>query len=201
MKSREKSSSSPRKKGIQPFVRRLRASLAGNGLSPAAIAQIMAGSDAMVTGVTPEAKARWNQGAIQRMDRLLDRQTRIRVREGCACSLTPWRLGRMRKIRRGNPDFDDFVAAVQESGLMGAGVKRTGKRVLVRFGTGGCVCHAIRAAGQPVSITYCQCCKGHLMGLLEAALGGPVRMDIVESHISGGRDCRFVFYPEPGQLR
>jgi len=36
---------------------------------------------------------------------------------------------------------------------------------------------------------------------LSAAFGEPVKMDVVETHISGGKDCRFVFHPTGQMLR
>ncbi len=135
------------------------------------------------------------------MDELLDKKTRIHAREMCACGLTPFRLKPMASMRNANPRFDDFLAAVQKSRLMGAEVKRRRDKVHFRFGTTSCVCHAIRASREPVSITYCHCCKGHLMGLLAAAFGEPVKMDVVATHISGGKDCRFVFHPTRLMLR
>ncbi len=155
----------------------------------------MAGCERLRTGAKPEQKADWYRVAIQQMDKLLDKTTRIRVREMCACSLTPFRLRPMKRLHDANPNLDDFLAAVQKSQLMGAEVKCRGNKVHIRFGTSSCVCHAIRASKEPVSITYCHCCKGHLMGLLAAAFGEPVKMDIVETHISGGKDCCFVFHP------
>ena len=190
-----------RKRDLPVNVRRLRDSLRDAGVPPATSKLIMAGCERLRSGATPEQKAKWYRGAIQKMDKLLDKATKIRVREMCACSLTPFRLKPMARLRKANSDFDDFLAAVQKSRLMGAEVKRTGKEVRIRFGTSSCVCHAIRASKEPVSITYCYCCKGHLMGLLPAAFGEPVRMDVVETHISGGNDCRFVFYPTRSMLR
>ena len=190
-----------RKAGLPVYVRRLRDSLGEAGVPPATSRLIMAGCERMRTGATPEQKATWYRGAIQQMDKLLDKRTRIRAREMCACSLTPFRLQPMKRLHDANPNLDDFLAAVQKSRLMGAEVKRRGNKVHIGFGTQWCVCHAIRASKEPVSVTYCHCCKGHLMGLLQAAFGEPVRMDIIETHISGGKDCRFVFYPTRQMLR
>lgn len=183
------------------YVRRLRDSLRQAGVSSEASRQILAGCERLRSGAKPEQKAEWYRGAIQQMDKLLDETTRIRVPEKCACSLTPFRLKPMARLRRAHPNLDVLLAAVQKSRLMGADVKRRGSKVHIRFGTSSCVCHAIRASKEPVSITYCHCCKGHLMGLLEAAFGEPVRMDVIETHISGGKDCRFVFHPTRAMLR
>jgi hypothetical protein len=195
------SSKGRRKQTVPVFLRRLAEALDETGVSAKTRGRIMAGSERIRTGAKPEQKADWYRGAVERMDRLLDRQTRIRVRERCACSLTPFRLKPMKRMHDANPKLDVFLAAVQKSGLMGTEVKRRGNKVHIRFGTSWCVCHAIRASKEPVSITYCHCCKGHLMGLLEAAFGEPVKMDVIETHISGGKDCRFVFYPTRQMLR
>jgi hypothetical protein len=178
--------------GMPVFVRRLAQSLTDVGVDRVTRREIMAGHEYIRAGASPELKARWYRGVIERMDALLEPAKRFRARELCACSRTAWRLDRMKRLGRAHQDWDALSAAVQKSGLMGAEVRRTGRRVLVRFGVPACVCHSIRASTEPVSITYCHCCKGHLMALFEAALGRVVRMDVVESHVSGGSDCRFV---------
>jgi hypothetical protein len=191
-----------RKVARQPvFLRRLADALDEVGVPAKTRDQVMAGSERIRAGATPEQKATWCRGAIKQMDELLDKRTRIRVREMCACCLTPFRLRPMKRMRDANPKLDDFLAAVQKSGLMGAEVRRRGSKVHISFGTQWCVCHAIRASKVPVSVTYCHCCKGHLMGLLAAAFGEQVKMDIIETHISGGKDCRFVFHPTRQMLR
>lgn len=174
------------------FVRRLAQSLTDAGVDRVLKRRILAGHERIRAGASPELKARWYRGVIERMDALLDEPVRIHARELCACGRTPWRLNRMRQLGRTSVDWDGFCAAVEKSGLMGAEVRREGRRIHIRFGVPACVCHSIRAAREPVSITYCHCCKGHLMALFAAALGSAPPMEVLESHVAGGSDCRFL---------
>ena len=100
----------------------------------------------------------------------------------------------MKKLIRENSDLESFVVAAQASGFLGARVKLENNTIFATFGVGRCVCTGINAAKEPVSITYCHCCKGHLIKLLEAAFKKPLRGDVLTSCISGSDDCRFAIY-------
>ncbi len=175
------------------FVRLLRKNLEA-AVDEATREQILEGSERIKRHTKPKVRAEWAKEVIDRMDDLLEEDQCIRIRERCACSLTSWRLIKMKRLYKSHPDLDDFLAAVEASGLMGKSVKREGDIVRVNFGVGHCVCSFVRASPEPISITYCHCCKGHLMGLFQAAWEKPVRMDVVKTCISGSDDCEFILH-------
>jgi predicted hydrocarbon binding protein len=41
-------------------------------------------------------------------------------------------------------------------------------------------------------MTYCRCSEGFIKSYWEEILGRPVKVEILESVISGGRECRFA---------
>jgi len=59
----------------------------------------------------------------------------------------------MKKLIKENPDLESIVAAVQDSGFLGATVERKENTIYATFGVGHCVCTGINAAKEPVSIT------------------------------------------------
>jgi len=89
-----------------------------------------------------------------------------------------------------------LVAAVQESGFLGAIVERKKNSIYATFGVGHCVGAGINVAKEPVSITYCHGCKGHVIKLLEAAFKKPLKGEVLTSCISGSDDCRFAIHLE-----
>ena len=144
----------------------------------------------------PVERATWMKKVIDRMDKLLEEEIRFKIREDCACciSRSTKRIKTMKRLIKEHPDLDSFVAAVQDSGFLGATVERKENTVYATFGIGHCVCTGINAAKELVSITYCHCCKGHVMKLLEAAFKRPLRGEVFTSCISGSDDCRFAIH-------
>ena len=144
----------------------------------------------------PEERASWMTKVMIRMDNLLEEEIRFKIREECACCISNGsiRIKTMKKLIRENSDLESFVVAAQASGFLGARVKLENNTIFATFGVGRCVCTGINAAKEPVSITYCHCCKGHLIKLLEAAFKKPLRGDVLTSCISGSDDCRFAIY-------
>jgi hypothetical protein len=57
----------------------------------------------------------------------------------------------------------------------------------------GCVC--LRKAKEPISITYCYCCGGHIKHHLQIALGCKLECQVRSSALSSGgkKPCSFLF--------
>ena len=159
---------------------------------------ILQGWDQLPQKPEPVERATWMKKVIDRMDSLLEEEIRFKIREDCACCVSRGtkRIKTMKKLIKENPDLDSFVAAVQDSGFLGARVERKDDSIYATFGIGHCVCTGINAAKEAVSITYCHCCKGHVIKLLEAAFKKPLRGEVFTSCISGSDDCRFAIHLE-----
>ena len=158
--------------------------------------RILKGWDQLPQKPKPAERAVWMKKVMDRMDSLLEEEIRFKIREDCACciSRSSKRIKTMKKLIKENPDLDSFVVAVQDSGFLGAKVERKENSIYATFGVGHCVCTGINAAKEPVSITYCHCCKGHVMKLLEAAFERPLRGEVLTSCISGSDDCSFAIH-------
>ncbi len=158
--------------------------------------KIIKGWDNLTPRPKPADRAVWMKKVIERIDKLLDKKVRFKIREECACCVSPGtkRIKTMKRLFQENPDLNKFIAAVQASGLLGAKVERKGNSIYVGFGVGRCVCTSINATKEPVSITYCHCGKGHVIKMFEAAFQKPLRGDVLTSCISGSDDCRFRIY-------
>lgn len=178
--------------------RRLREGLAKAKVAPEIQAAIMEGGDAVRDDSPPAVRSRWMAGAMERMDSLLDYDTRRRVRESCSCCLGGKRRDAMRAVAKAGGSIEQRLAAVEAAKIVApiARLQPDG-RVLVRFGppapaTFGCPC--LRQAEVRLSLTYCQCCGGHVRRHLETALQRELSCEEVSSILnSGGEEgCAFL---------
>lgn len=179
-------------------IERLNRGLEAAGIDPAIIAQIMAGGEEIRASTTPQKKAAWLGEAMHRMDDLLDLDTRRAVRESCACCLGGKRLKITRGIAKQYATLEERIAAANEAKYVfghSVTVKADGS-LMVRFFPDGqesyrCVC--LRQAQEPISVTYCYCCGGHVKHHLQTALGRALNCETVSSALSSGGTQGCVF--------
>jgi hypothetical protein len=175
-------------------VRVLDQSLEKEGVDPAVRAKIMEGGADVLNTMNPKVKAQWLADAMDRMDGLLPKDVRFKVREDCACCTGGKRLETMKNIAKMNLPLEETIKEIDKSKIFGFKVELDGNRMNVNFGVGQCVCSP-KFAGRKVSQTYCHCCKGHVLRLTEVALGRkPLHGDVVGSACSGTGPCRFTVY-------
>ncbi len=93
-------------------IAKLAVNLEQAGVAPDVIAEIMAGGEEIRKGDKQEKKAGWLREAMLRLNRLLDKETRLAVREGCACCLRGKRLELSKKIAKQH-EQRYFVAPVE----------------------------------------------------------------------------------------
>jgi hypothetical protein len=175
-------------------------------VAPEIVTEIMEGGEAVNQGTSPEKKAAWLKEAMERMDRLLDRDCRYAVRQACACCLGGKRLEAVKGIARDNATLEDRIRAANEAKLVfGHSVTmQDDGAVLVRFGPEGQPayrCPCLPKAQEPLSITYCYCCGGHVKHHLQIALGRELDLKVMSSVVSSGgrRPCSFRFTFDDGR--
>lgn len=179
---------------------RLNESLEKAGIAPEVIEQIMEGGEDIRKSAPPEIKADWMHGAMRRMDQLLEKDTRHAVREACACCLGGKRLQLVKAIRQIYATLDERIRAANETRMVfGHSVAmQADGQILVSFAPEGqpgyrCVC--LPKAKEPISVTYCYCCGGHVKHHLQIALGESLECTVRSSALSSGgkRPCTFLF--------
>jgi len=178
-------------------IRRLREGLAKAKVTPELLATIMEGGDAVRDDSSPGVKSRWMADAMERMDALLDYDTRRRVRESCSCCLGGKRREAMLAVARAGGSTEERLAGVERAGIVVpvARLEDDG-RILVRYGPEGPAsfdCPCLRESEVRLSLTYCQCCGGHVRRHLETALERKLSCEVVASILnSGGQEmCTF----------
>lgn len=181
-------------------VRVLAAKLAEAGVAKDVAAQILEGGDGIRNKDGGERKAAWMAEAMRRMDKLLDAKTRRAVRESCACCLGGKRQQQSKAIARNYQSLEERIAAANETKFVfGHSVAlQDDGRVLVEFEPEGkehyrCVC--LSKAQEPISITYCYCCGGHVKHHLQTALGRKLELKVRSSALAsfGKKPCTFLF--------
>jgi hypothetical protein len=175
---------------------------------PEVRAQVMAGSEVLKGSSRPAEIAHWVQGAMDRLDALVDAETAGRIMLACGqncarVNKTP--LERAQARRRKSVTLDAFLEAEQRHPPAGTRLVREGD-VLYHFYAPGdfarpmrCFCSLLRGlpAEENASLTYCQCSRGFVQAYWEGILGRPVEVDLVASCAGGAHECQFVVHLTP----
>ena len=151
---------------------------------------------------SPIAFADWLRGALERLDRLVDEQTRRRIFEthGFICaemnrSHIDAALERRRQYASLGECIDAQAALVRDGDV----VYQT---YTPRSQGGGkrCYCsfwHPLPPE-ETISLTWCHCGKGFTMKLWEALLGRPVAVELLQSRMAGADTCKFAIHLPEG---
>jgi hypothetical protein len=162
--------------------------------------QILAGGESILSKTSAEKKAEWMKGAMDRMNDLLDTETRYAVREACACCLGGKRFEISKGIAKKYQTLEDRIKAANDARFVfghSVTMQDDGKILVSFFPDGldhyGCPC--MPKAKERISITHCYCCGGHVKHHLQTALGEKMSVQVVSSSLSSGgkNPCKFLF--------
>ena len=158
----------------------------------------MEGGEDILRKTSPEKKADWFRGAMIKMNKLLDNETRKAVREGCACCLGGKRLEISKSIAKENESLEERIKAANEAHYVGSVTMMENGEILVRFAPEGLdhyPCYCLPKAREPLPITYCYCGGGHVKHHLQNALGRELDGTVRSSALSSGGKfpCTFSF--------
>jgi len=168
-------------------------------------AQVMAGSEVLKGTSKPDEIAHWVQGAMARLDALVEPEVASRIMLACGYNCarmnkTP--LERAKARRRKFKTLDEFLEAEQRHPPAGTRLVHEGD-VLYQFYTPSaftrpmrCYCSLLRGlpAEETASLTYCQCSRGFVQMYWEGILGRPVEVELVGSCVSGAQECQFIIH-------
>ena len=150
----------------------------------------------------PAAFAQWLKAAVDRLDMLVDRETAVRVmqRNGRICADMHRDHGE--DVLRKRRQCKDLAAYIEAE----AGLTREGDVVYSDYGLvpdpEGVRCYCSFWHPMPkeetVSPTWCNCAAGHAAAVWDQLVGEPVRVEVLESCMSGGDACRFAIHLPDG---
>lgn len=167
--------------------------------------KVMEGSEQITASTSKERIAMWVKDAMERLDALVDEETRNQVMENCGhnCALMNRRvIERAKARRRKYKSVDEFLEAEQRKPMKGTRLVREGD-ILYQFYVPHaftrpmrCYCSLLRGlpADERVSPTYCHCSKGFVEKFWEDVLERPVRVELIQSVVSGAEECKFAVY-------
>lgn len=165
--------------------------------------KIMEGSE-QTAGASPDEVAHWLKNAINKLDTLADEETREKIMEICGFNCAEMNKSHIEKALAKREKFktlEDFLNAEEKNPSRGTRLVREGDIIYQYYDPRSsfnvrCFCSVWRGLpdDETVSPTWCQCSKGFVMKLWEAYLGKPARVELLESSISGAKECRFAIY-------
>jgi Family of unknown function (DUF6144) len=165
--------------------------------------RILDGMDYVTSSSKPDVKVEWARTMMERMDSLMDPETCIKVREGCACvvsnekSLYARNFRRLRKLYPSDSEYLDEVVKYLNSTapLRRCGdVSREGDRIYSIISRERCSCPVLHEGlREPISATWCHCSKGSLLSVYRHVFPEKAcEMEIVRTIAAGADDCCFV---------
>ncbi len=165
--------------------------------------KVMEGSEQITSrGASKGKTAEWVKGAMEKLDELVDEKTRFQIMENCGykCSMINNGVIERAKARRKKyRSMDDFLMAEQKHPITGTRLERIGNTLYQYYTPQSftrpmrCYCALLRGlpADEKVSITYCHCSQGFVGKLWEKVLERPVKVDLIQSVVTGAHECKF----------
>jgi hypothetical protein len=167
--------------------------------------KIMEGSRELTATSKKEKVSTWVKEAMARMDALLDEKTRSEIMKNCGynCALHNKRvIDGAKKRRMKFKSLEEFMEAEQRKPMVGTKLAKEGGRwywyfIPQSFKTPmRCFCGLLRGLppSETISRSYCQCSKGFVEKYWEGVVGKPVSVDLLQSAISGAKECKFAIH-------
>jgi len=168
-------------------------------------AKVMTGGDEAGASPDPVKRALWFKDALERLDALIDRETREQIMHACGChcqGVFSKEMEDARDRRRFHKTEEEFLKHELQP-PHGAGVRfeRDGDIIYNYYAPRqyGMRCYCYLIGGLPdgvnASPTHCQCSRAWQQKYWEGALGRPVRVELGETAISSGtEECKFIIH-------
>jgi predicted hydrocarbon binding protein len=163
------------------------------------------GSEQLTKSSSKKTIALWVRDAIRRLDSTVNENTRRQIMENCGrnCASINKRVIESTKTRRKKfKNLDTFLEAEQRKPMKGTRLYREGT-ILYQYYTPQaftqpmrCYCSLLRGLPKEtsVSITYCHCSKAFVQKLWESVLEQPVKVELLQSVVSGDSECKFAIH-------
>jgi len=139
---------------------------------------------------------------MDHMDTLLDVETKIRILNACGKSCFIHAFGVADERKPSPKQAEAYLKNLEKSGIEVTREKET-IMIFYRWGTkqnpyglsmkeGYCMCPIVESGAPGMSKSYCHCSAGYVKEGLERGTGKSVlKVDVLESVLQGGKDCRF----------
>jgi hypothetical protein len=164
--------------------------------------KVMEGSQTLGAQAQGPRTARWVKGAMERLDKVADKKTRAVIMDKCGVNCARFNSGVVKGAisrRKKFSTLEAFLEAEVKKPLKGTKLERRGNELILsylpRSYSGGmrCFCALVKdlPEKEEMSPTYCHCSKAFVRTWWEAVLGMPVKVNILETALTGSHQCRF----------
>jgi hypothetical protein len=147
----------------------------------------------------------WLRGAMERFDRLVDEKIRYKIMEDCGHNCAAVNKRTMDQMRRKREEFgslEEFIDYEVRNPSKIQRIERDGGHIFQvyspkDFGKGWrcfCALWSEMPTEEETSTTWCQCSRAFVQKVWEMYTGKPVRVELVESSISGATECIFEIH-------
>lgn len=140
-------------------------------------------------------KAEWIREVMARMQNILDIELCLEIMESCGlkcCGKTT--REHARKAKQESKDIQDFIQRLNKIGIGGGRLQLKDKNTIVG-GYDKCYCGQVKKTKTPFpDKTYCQCSVGWYKQLFGSALNKEVKVELIQSIISGAKTCEFIIH-------
>lgn len=162
---------------------------------------IMKGSHSLRDSSQKEEVAQWVKAAMERMDELIDPETRMKIMNSCGRNCADHshtgHVASALKRRSKYKTLEEFLDAEAGSPPRGMTVERDGDAVIFGYTPDAygvrCYCGLVQGLSlcETMSATYCGCSVGFVERYWEQVLGRLVKVELLESAVTGSKVCRF----------
>jgi predicted hydrocarbon binding protein len=157
--------------------------------------KIMRDYAAFECGANLKQKAAWLRQMIERLEQDCSPELCKEVMQACGqkcCGITTRK--KALELWKKSPSLQEFLAILNQHGIGGGRLALKDEHTV----TGGydqCFCGQVKQTETPFpTLTYCQCSTGWYKRLFETVLNKEVRVEVLQSIISGEKSCEFVIH-------
>ena len=167
--------------------------------------KVLEGSEKLAKMSDLEQIALWVQAAMKRLDRAVDKKTRNQIMEECGSACAEANRKTITQViakRKKYGSLEEFLEAEKAKLLPGMRLEREGKALFQYYIPRSfrypmrCFCSLLRGLPpeETVPATYCQCSKGFVQRMWARVLGRPVKVEVLETAVTGAKECKFKVY-------
>ncbi|MFB0518822.1 MAG: DUF6144 family protein [Acidobacteriota bacterium] len=156
----------------------------------AILLKVMQDFDQFQSASDKAMKAAWLKGAIERLEKLVDKETAVKIMESCGleCCSSAMRK-RAKQLMSKSPLIEEFLNKFSFGGYRF--ILKDNNTIIGTYNK--CYCSQVKHTKETfITNTYCQCGVGYIRQLFESALERPVKVELIQSIIAGAERCEFV---------
>ena len=164
---------------------------------------VMHGSEKITEATSLDRVSRWTYSALTRLESQVDEQTlhQLLAARGQACARGGQKKVAKTRLRlKQAPNLEAFLEAEIQASVRGSKLARDGDALTLTYTPRDfsirCYCPLLRKLPAELNapVSYCECSRAFVEWSWSAVLDRPVQVDLLESCLSGGDECRFLIH-------